>query len=126
MSETTIQLTEENASRLYDAFVHFMHAQFGGPKQQRTPTTDSAHRIASHMQEKDDAQLCNELCREYLSNVKTEQPTMAKTDIEKTQDTDAMTMLNELAARLKILSDFAKTAPGRLPSNVQSALWPNA
>lgn len=38
----------------------------------------------------------------------------------------AMTMLNELAARVKILSDFARTAPGRLPSNVQSALWPNA
>ena len=38
---------------------------------------------------------------------------------------DAMTMLNELAARVKILSDFARTAPGRLPSNVQSALWPN-
>ena len=39
---------------------------------------------------------------------------------------DAMTMLNELAARVKILSEFARTAPGRLPSNVQSALWPNA
>ena len=38
---------------------------------------------------------------------------------------DAMNMLNELAARVKILSDFARTAPGRLPSNVQSALWPN-
>ena len=38
---------------------------------------------------------------------------------------DAMTMLNELAARVKILSDFARTAPGRLPSNVTSALWPN-
>ena len=37
----------------------------------------------------------------------------------------AMNMLNELAARVKILSDFARTAPGRLPSNVQSALWPN-
>lgn len=38
---------------------------------------------------------------------------------------DAMNMLNELAARVRILSDFARTAPGRLPSSVQSALWPN-
>ena len=39
---------------------------------------------------------------------------------------DAMAMLNELVARVEILSDFAKTAPGRLPSDVQSALWPNS
>lgn len=66
--DTPIQLTEEHASRLYDVFVHFMHAQFGGPKRQRTPTTDSAQRIASHMQDEDAEQLCNELCLEYLTN----------------------------------------------------------
>jgi hypothetical protein len=38
---------------------------------------------------------------------------------------DAMDMLNELAARVTILSDFARAAPGQLPSSVQSALWPN-
>jgi hypothetical protein len=70
MSNTLIQPTEEHGERLYDAFVHFMHAQFGGPKQQRTPTTDSCQRIASHMQGKDGEHLCYELCREYLSNAK--------------------------------------------------------
>lgn len=64
----TIQLTEEDGAHLYDVFVHFMNAQFGGPKQQRTPTTDSVLRIVSHMQDKDGEQLCYELCREYLSN----------------------------------------------------------
>ena len=66
--KTQIQPTEEYGERLYDTFVHFMNAQFGGPKQQRTPTTNSAQQIASHMQDKDGARLCYELCREYLSN----------------------------------------------------------
>jgi hypothetical protein len=64
----TIQLTEEHGTQLYDVFVHFLNMNFGGPKTQRTPTTDSAQRIASHMQDKDGGQLCYELCREFLSN----------------------------------------------------------
>ena len=72
-----IPLDQEHGSRLYDVFVHFMHMQFGGPKMQRTPTTESAQRIADHMQDKDAEQLCYELCREYLSNAK--QPTPCTT-----------------------------------------------
>lgn len=78
-STDTQKLTEEHAGRLYDVFVHFMHAQFGGPEQQRTPTTDSAQRIASHMQDKDGEQLCNALCREYLSNTRIDLPNECKT-----------------------------------------------
>jgi hypothetical protein len=71
MKAKKIVLTEESGEGFYDVFVHFMHHQFGGPEYQRTPTTDSAKRIASHMQDKDAEQLCYELCREYLSNEKT-------------------------------------------------------
>lgn len=70
MKNQKIQLTEEHGASLYDVFVHFMNAQFGGPKQQRTPTTNSAKRIADHMQDNDGERLCYELCREYLSNNK--------------------------------------------------------
>ena len=68
MSEESIQLTEEDGARLYGVFVHFMNAQFGGPSNQRTPTTESSKRIASHMQDKYGDELCYELCIEYLSN----------------------------------------------------------
>ena len=68
MSTKKIKLTKNNGAYLYDAFVHFMHIQFGGPKQQRTPTSDSAEKIANHMQDSDGEQLCYELCREYISN----------------------------------------------------------
>ena len=65
-----IKLTAVNGTRLYDVFVHFLHHNFGGPKEQRTPTTNSAQAIADHMQDKDSERLCYELCREYLSNAK--------------------------------------------------------
>lgn len=65
-----IKLNEVNGARLYDVFVHFLHVNFGGPKEQRTPSTKGAQAIADRMQDKDGEQLCYELCREYLSNAK--------------------------------------------------------
>jgi hypothetical protein len=68
MSTEKIKLTKESGAYLYDVFVCFMHQNFGGPKEQRTPTTNRSQAITAHMQDKDGEQLCYELCREYLSN----------------------------------------------------------
>lgn len=70
MTEKQLQLSADCGARLYDVFVHFINMNFGGPKQQRTPTTSQSKKIASHMQDKNSEQLCYELCREYLSNEK--------------------------------------------------------
>lgn len=63
-----IKLTGEHGERLYNVFVFLLHKELGGPKEQRTPTTDACQRIADLMQNTDGEQLCYELCREYLSN----------------------------------------------------------
>ena len=63
-----LKMEAEDGDRLYEIFVKVLHEQFGGPAKQRTPTTDSAQRIAGFMQADDGENLCYELCREYLSN----------------------------------------------------------
>ena len=63
------EMYKESALSLYDVFVHFIHFQFGGTKQQRTPTTNSLENIAHLMQQpKDSERLVCALMREYLSN----------------------------------------------------------
>ncbi len=64
---------QEKALRLYEVFVHFMHMQFGGPKQQRTPSTNRLEEIESLMRDPcKGEQLAHVLMQEYLSNDRSE------------------------------------------------------
>lgn len=68
MDEIKLELPTNNGCDIYDVFVNFMRHQFGGPNQQRTPTTDTCDRLAHYMRTADGEALCYELCREYITN----------------------------------------------------------
>jgi hypothetical protein len=63
-----IVFDQRMAENLYTHFVWYMHAQWGGPAAQRTPTTNTLDAMATMLRARDDEGFCYALCAEYLSN----------------------------------------------------------